>query len=89
MLQNLTFYIICHYSLLVFGYWILRFHLFFIFHYSFFYGIPARKLAVGLRLQVRVPKPCDCMVVKGAPKVALLLPASQRLTHLRAFSAPP
>ena len=52
-------------------------------------GIPARRLAVGLRLQVRSAPPCDCMVVKRAPKVALLLPASHRRSALRAFSAPP
>jgi len=43
--------------------------------------------AVGVRLQVRSAHPCDCMVVKGAHRFALLLPASHRMFALRAFPA--
>ena len=53
--------------------------------------------AVGLRLQVRVRKPCDCKVVTVETPcmasllkaIAFLLPASHRLPHLRAFSPSP
>ena len=37
-----------------------------IIHYSLIVAFRLASLAVGLRLQVRVPKPCDCIVVKGA-----------------------
>jgi len=58
-------------------------------------GIPAPSnpqsypAAVGLRLQVRSRKLCDCMVEKGAHKFALFLPASHQLSPLRAFPASP
>jgi hypothetical protein len=62
---------------------------FFIIHYSLFIILAFRlaSLAVGLRLQVRTRKPCDCMVVKGASFGRSLTPCITAASSLAGFLA--